>query len=88
MRCTKIISCLNAYVDGELSRRQQRVVKAHLASCESCRELLEDMQNLAELFKGTLPVPPIPNDFATRIMAEARRRQPVEIPGSPSPLPA
>jgi len=87
MRCRKIISYLNAYVDGELSGRRRRVVEAHLATCESCRGRVKEIQDLAELFEATLPVPPVPDRLAARIMAEARRRQPVEIPGSPSPLP-
>jgi len=88
MKCRKIISYLNAYVDGELPERRRRTVEAHLAVCESCRGRVEDIRGMDELFQGTLPVPPVPDGLAARIMAEARRRQPVAIPGSPSPLPA
>jgi len=88
MRCEKLTSCLDAYVDGELSGRRRRVVEAHLAGCESCRGRLEKIRGLAELFEGTFSVPPVPDGFAARIMAEARKRRPVEIPGRLSPLPA
>jgi len=88
MRCRKIISYLNAYVDGELPGKRRRIVEAHLVDCESCRGRLEGIREMDELFQGTLPVPPVPDGLAARIMAEARRRQPVGIPGSPSPLPA
>ncbi|NOZ84888.1 MAG: hypothetical protein GXP49_01230 [Deltaproteobacteria bacterium] len=88
MKCKKIISCLNAYVDDELPERRRRTVEAHLAVCESCRGRVEDIRRMDELFRGTLPVPPVPDGLTARIMAEARRRQPVAIPGSPSTLPA
>jgi len=88
MKCRKIISHLNAYVDGELPERRRRTVEAHLAGCESCQKRFEEIRDLAELFEGTLPVPPVPDGFAARIMAKARRRQPVAIPGSPSLLSA
>lgn len=87
MRCRKIISCLNAYVDGELSERQRPIVEAHLATCEVCQGRLEDIRGIDELFQGTIPVPHVPDGFAAQIMAEARKRQPTGIPGRRSPLP-
>ncbi|NOY12251.1 MAG: hypothetical protein GXP51_00710 [Deltaproteobacteria bacterium] len=87
MRCRKIISYLNAYVDGELPERQRPIVEAHLATCESCRGRLEEIRGIDELFQATLPVPPVPDGLATRIMAEARRRQPMGIPERRSLLP-
>ena len=88
MKCRKIVSYLNAYVDGELPERWRRTVEAHLAGCKSCQGRVEDIRGIDELFQGTLPVPPVPDGLAARIMVEARRRQPVAIPGSPSTLPA
>ena len=41
-----------------------------------------------ELLQGSLPVPPVPEGLAARIMAEARRRQPTRIPERPASLPA
>jgi len=75
MRCKKIISYLNAYVDGELPKRMRCIVESHLMACESCRGRVEDIRRMDELFQGTLPVPPVPDGLAARIMAEARRRQ-------------
>ncbi len=88
MRCKKILSCLNAYVDGEVPESLRRIVESHLAACESCRGRLEEIRGIDELFQGPFPVPPVPAGFAARIMAEARRRQPMEIPERHSPLPA
>ncbi len=88
MRCRKIISYLNAYVDGELPGRRRHLVEAHLAACESCRRRLEEIRGIDELFQIALPVPPVPYGLAARIMAEARRRQPLGISGRRSLLPA
>ena len=86
MRCRKIIFYLNAYVDGELSVKRRRIVKAHLADCESCRTQLENIQALTKLFESPHPVPPVPEGLVAQIMNEAGRRQHVEIPESFSPL--
>ena len=88
MKCRKIISYLNAYVDGELSERRRRAVEAHLTGCGPCRGRLEEIRALAGLFEDTLPVPPVPDGLAARIMREARRTQRVKIPAGPSPFPA
>jgi len=88
MRCRKTTSYLNAYVDGEVPERLRRTVESHLAVCESCRGRLEEIRQVDELFQGSLPVPPVPDGFAARIMAEARRRQRAEISERSSPLPA
>ncbi len=39
MRCQKIQELLSAYIDGELSPRQEALVKAHLETCASCAEV-------------------------------------------------
>jgi len=77
LSCLRYQNRLGAYLDGELTERQQSMVEAHLESCETCRMRLEEIRNLDVLFQDTLPVPPVPDGLATRIMAEARRRQSV-----------
>jgi len=80
MRCEDTRSRLNAYSDGELPQELRRTVESHLAACRSCRELLEAMRGMDELFQGTLPVPPVPEGLTERIMAGARERRSAEIP--------
>ena len=79
MKCKKIAACLNAYVDGELSEKMSRGIEAHLTTCEVCRSRLEDIKRIDELFKTNLPVPPVPDRLAGRIMAEARKRKSIRI---------
>ncbi len=73
MRCRKIISYLNAYVDGELPERQRPIVEAHLAKCAVCLKRLEDIRSLEGSLNDTLHVPSVPDGFVTRVMREARR---------------
>jgi len=37
---------LSAYLDNELSAEDQQRIKAHLADCEQCRLLLEDLREM------------------------------------------
>jgi len=80
MRCKRIVSYLNAYVDGELPEGLRRLVESHLAACESCGGRLEEIQGMDVLLDGSLPVPPVPDGLAARIMAEAQRRQLASAP--------
>ncbi len=41
---------LGAYLDGELQGTRLRAVETHLQSCEACRNELQDLRRLAEMF--------------------------------------
>jgi len=47
---------LNAYLDGELHGRQLVEMQNHLASCETCRNELEELRRVSVLLK-TAPAP-------------------------------
>ncbi len=42
---------LSAYVDGELGSRARRAVEKHLASCEECSTLLQELQDTKSLLR-------------------------------------
>ncbi len=88
MRCKKITSYLNAYTDGELPEKQRSIVEAHLESCKVCQARLDDIHKIGELFRGSLPVPPVPDGLAARITAEARKRKSVYRIKRPSASPS
>jgi anti-sigma factor RsiW len=73
MRCKEILSRLDAYLDGELPADQGHVVEDHLKTCEACRHQFERMHHVGDLL-DVLDVPPLPQGFAARVMAEARGR--------------
>ena len=43
---------IDAYLDGELSAVHKRGADAHIAQCQSCRDLLEQRKNLTALLRG------------------------------------
>lgn len=43
---------LSAYLDGELDARQSNAVERHLASCDPCRALLEEMRETRSLLRN------------------------------------
>jgi hypothetical protein len=46
---------IDAYLDGELYAAQKQEVDAHIAQCESCRDLLGQRKNLTALLQGIPP---------------------------------
>jgi hypothetical protein len=71
MICRDIGKRLPAYLDGELSADDQKIVADHLAACASCRRTLEDMKKAQVLLRNLDEVEP-PPFFEQRIMARIR----------------
>ena len=79
MRCKRIVAFLSLYVDDALSGSRKCAVEQHLRDCEACRAQLERIRQLGNLLND-LPVPPVPEGFAGRVMAEAKTRLPETKP--------
>jgi anti-sigma factor RsiW len=73
MNCKKVLSRLHAYLDGELPAKLMREMEEHLGFCPSCRSQTEHIRQVDDML-DSLTVPPLPEEFAARVMAEARRR--------------
>jgi anti-sigma factor RsiW len=73
MNCRKVLSRLHAYVDRELPARLMCEIEEHLSVCPSCRSQVEGIRQVDDIL-DSLTVPPLPDEFAVRVMAEARRR--------------
>jgi anti-sigma factor RsiW len=76
MNCKKVLSRLHAYLDGELPAKLMCEMEEHFSACPSCRGQVERIRQMSELL-DSLTVPPLPQEFAARVMAEARRRAPL-----------
>jgi predicted anti-sigma-YlaC factor YlaD len=44
--CTWVVERMSAYVDGDLRRREERHVVAHLGACRCCRRATEQMRTV------------------------------------------
>lgn len=64
----QIIQSMHAYLDGELNREEERILKEHLVSCTNCRELMDELAEPIALFKNTVPVR-APEGFVNGVMA-------------------
>lgn len=54
---------LSALLDEQLSDQERTAFAAHLATCEQCRGMLNDMRQMAALLHA-LPTPELPRSFA------------------------
>lgn len=75
MNCEKVLSRLNAYLDGEMPEKLMREMEEHLSTCPSCSRQGERIRQMAD-FLDCLTAPPLPQEFSTRVMTEAKRRSP------------
>ena len=85
MRCGKAQKRLGTYMDGALQQSGAAEVEGHLARCEACKQKLETLQRLQALLGG-LAAPPVPEGFAFRVVAQARKNsRPSSLTKEPFP---
>jgi len=72
--CFRHRKSLSAYLDGRLPAGRRARLEKHLAACEDCRAVLEDLRAIGRAL-ATLEAPPPPPHMASRILAHAKARQ-------------
>lgn len=72
---------LSAYMDDELNETERLEVEHHLASCERCRELLEDLLGLRQAVVGAYEHIQAPNELESRIL-QALDQKPTPEPAA------
>lgn len=75
MNCKKVLSRLNACVDGEMPTKLMKEMEEHFDVCPSCRSKLERIRQVGYAL-DSLRVPSVPSEFAARVMAEVRTTAP------------
>lgn len=78
--CEEYAALLDDYIDGRLETAARERVDAHLATCEACRALVGDLQQIrrvARSLESTAPPPRVWAAIADRI---APRAEPVPMP--------
>jgi len=73
MKCSKIISLLGPYVDGECSPEELRMVEEHLRHCPACRSELELLRRIETTRRGTVPPDP-GEEYWNTFLPRLRRR--------------
>ena len=72
--CERAQSLFGPGWDDELSVVERESLEQHFAGCTDCRRDYDELARTLELVQG-LPRPSVSGDFATRVLAEARRRE-------------
>ena len=73
MRCAKIVDYGERYKDGEVSSAVRAKIDAHLASCEACRAVYDDMMKIGAMFAQTA-VPAVPEGMREAILEKIQHQ--------------
>jgi anti-sigma factor RsiW len=73
MNCDDMLKILNEYVDGTLEPGVCEQFQQHLAGCNPCRIVVDNIRKTIQLYKGD-EVFELPVEFRTRLHATLRDR--------------
>jgi predicted anti-sigma-YlaC factor YlaD len=69
LQCQDIEALVDDYVEGELAPGLALRVKEHLCSCQSCRELVDDVSAIVEVARMLDSRRVVPSDVSRRLRA-------------------
>jgi anti-sigma factor RsiW len=73
MQCDELLKALNDYVDGEVDPGICDEFAAHLAGCNPCQVVVDNVRKTIALFKAGEPYP-MPEEFHNRLHQTLRAR--------------
>ena len=73
MQCDELLKTLNEFVDGTLEPGVCEQFQQHLAGCNPCRIVVDNIRKTIQLYKGD-EVFELPVEFRTRLHATLRDR--------------
>jgi len=73
MKCEELHHFIDAYLDGELEFVEKVELEQHLATCPSCRSLLEERQEFRAFFVAAVSEYKAPPLLETKVLAALRR---------------
>jgi len=75
MQCSGIRGLISSYIDEQLGPNEKEAFSFHIRSCPGCREALEEVQAVHELFASTERFS-APYGFTTKVMARLETNEP------------
>jgi predicted anti-sigma-YlaC factor YlaD len=66
MKCHDLLKALNEYIDGNKSLPLCAEFEDHLAGCNPCRVVVDNIRQTIELYKDDKPYP-MPDEFRRRL---------------------
>jgi len=73
MKCEQLLAMLNEYVDGTVDPGLCEEFERHLAGCNPCQIVVDNIRRTITLYKGGKPYE-LPIDFRNRLHAALRER--------------
>ena len=81
MSCDELLQALNDYVDGDVDPAVCKEFEQHLADCNPCQIVVDNIRNTISLYRAGEPYE-LPPEFHQRLRATLRRRwsQKMQVP--------
>jgi len=73
MKCDQLLALLNDYVDGEVEAGLCSELERHLAGCDPCQVVVDNIRQTITLYKAGQPYE-LPTAFRERLHAALRQR--------------
>ncbi|MBB4825240.1 anti-sigma factor RsiW [Sporosarcina luteola] len=70
-----MIHYMHAYLDGDISREEERKLKEHLTECPSCKEMMDELQSAVSFLQLAEPVK-APEGFVSGVMDRLPKEKP------------
>ncbi len=79
MNCKEILAALNDYVDGDLDPELRQVLQKHLADCNPCQLVIDNVRHTITVYKSGRPIE-LPPELCERLRGVLRERWELEFP--------
>lgn len=66
MNCEQLLQALNSYVDGDVDPEFCREFESHLAGCNPCQVVVDNIRQTITLYRDGEPYP-LPPEFQSRL---------------------
>ncbi len=73
MKCEQLLALLNDYVDGTVEPATCEAFEAHMAECNPCQVVVDNIRKTITLYKNGTPIE-FPTACRERLHAALRRR--------------
>ncbi|MHB1034307.1 MAG: anti-sigma factor family protein [Pirellulales bacterium] len=81
MKCDELLSALNEYVDGALDPGFCSQFETHLAGCNPCQIVVDNIRGTIALYRNGEPYP-MPAEFQRRLHERLKERWKARFPSS------
>ncbi len=82
MKCEELLKALNEYVDGTVDPAVCEEFERHMAGCNPCQVVVDNIRQTITLFKAGQPYE-LPLEFRQRFHEALRKRWKESYPGKP-----